>query len=550
MLRVGVMLDSCAASAWIAKFIEDLQASEFGRLELVILNRSTAPGSSSFTLALGNPWNIALFRCYEQWDYQRNKAGIDALAVTDLAHLPSQAPTIPVHPKCDGRIETIPENELAEIRKHDLDVILCFDFGDLQGGILKSARYGVWLLNPNDPTDRRSAPLFWELYRRNPVSRSSLQLLSDSPGGSRILYESFASTDHTSLYRNRNPIYWKTAEITLRLLRDLDLHGVGAMRPLAASTSGAVLPQLTNPAPNSLRMLLFMGRHASRWLQARLTSLQSGSLEKWCIAIRRRTADHRFDDPTGYRIMPSANNRFYADPFLIEKDGKTLLFFEDLPFVENRGVISYCELQPDGTPGMPIEVLRRPYHLSYPFVFEHAGEMYMIPETKGNRTVELYRATDFPTVWAADAILLDNIHAVDATIHERNGKYWMFAAVSNGRYSNCDELCIFFANALRGPWTPHPRNPVLSDVRRARPAGPLFYEQGRLIRPSQDCGKAYGYALVFSEVLKLTETEYEERPFSRLDPNLVPGQIGNHTYSRTDRFEVIDLNAPEREQGK
>jgi hypothetical protein len=63
-----------------------------------------------------------------------------------------------------------------------------------------------------------------------------------------------------------------------------------------------------------------------------------------------------------------------------------------------------------------------------------------------------------------------------------------------------------------------------------------------LIRPSQDCAKAYGYAIVFSEVVKLTETEYEERPISRLDPGWVKKNLGTHTYTRTEQFEVIDGN--------
>jgi hypothetical protein len=269
--------------------------------------------------------------------------------------------------------------------------------------------------------------------------------------------------------------------------------------------------------------------------------LRSGPRKKWCLVVRRRSANYRFDDPTGYHLIPSPKDRFYADPMLVERDGKTFLFFEDFRFAEGRAVISCCELSPDGTAAsQPAEVLRRPFHLSYPFIFEHEGEMYMVPETKGNCKVELYRATSFPHTWESEAVLLDDIYAVDATIHKANGKFWMFASVSDGRYSNCDELSLFFADSLKGPWTPHPRNPLISDVERARPAGALFYEEGHLIRPSQDSSKAYGYALVFSEVLTLTETEYEERLVSRLDPESVPGNIANHTYNRTEHFEVID----------
>jgi hypothetical protein len=170
--------------------------------------------------------------------------------------------------------------------------------------------------------------------------------------------------------------------------------------------------------------------------------------------------------------------------------------------------------------------------------------MYMIPETKENRAVELYRATNFPEGWVNEAVLLSDVYAVDATVQKIEGKFWMFAGVSNGKYSNSDELCLFYADALKGPWTPHRNNPVLSDVRRSRPAGLLFYDEGRLIRPSQDCGKAYGYALVFSEVLALNEAEYKERPIGRIEPGSVARCIGTHTYNRTKQFEVVDRTLP------
>jgi len=281
-----------------------------------------------------------------------------------------------------------------------------------------------------------------------------------------------------------------------------------------------------------------------RKMKAKIASLRYGSTPQWFLAIRGRSVAHGFDDPANYKPMLPPKDRFYADPFLIEREGKTHLFLEDFRYSEERAVISYCELGLDGFPSTPVEVLRRPYHLSYPFLFENDRQMYMIPETKENRTVELYRATNFPNEWTLEAVLLNNIYAVDATIKKINDKFWMFAGISNGRYSNCDELGLFFADALTGPWTPHPLNPVVSDVRRARPAGALFNEGERLIRPSQDCARAYGYALVFSEVVTLNENEYEERVIARLDPDWARGNLGTHTYTRTDRFEVIDGNFP------
>ena len=38
MLRIGIMLDSYASSAGVAKIVEDIQASGFAYIELVVLN--------------------------------------------------------------------------------------------------------------------------------------------------------------------------------------------------------------------------------------------------------------------------------------------------------------------------------------------------------------------------------------------------------------------------------------------------------------------------------------------------------------------------------
>jgi hypothetical protein len=549
MLRVGIVLDSYTSSAWVAKVIEDIQSSGFARLELVILSSHSEQGKSSLITKLRNRWRFTLFHLYERWDYRRNNADHDALAPTDVSSLLNAVPSISVHFNRKECSDSVPEDQLAGIRNYDLDVLFRFSSLVLQGSIPGAARYGLWSFQYGDIfANRGGPPLLWELIERNPVSGSSLQILTESPNGGRILYQSHSSTDQISLYCSRNPIYWKTAEFALRCLRKLQMQGIDYVQSLPAYTEQEINARRRDRAPDNLQMILFMGRYVSRWVQARLASLQSGPRTKWFIAIRRRTAGHRFDDPSNYRLMPCPKDRFYADPFLFEKDGKTFLFFEDFRFSEGRAVISCCEIGADGSPGLPVEVLRCPFHLSYPFVFEHEGEIYMIPETRGNRRVELYRATSFPTEWTSEAVLLNDIHAVDATIQKVHGKYWMFAGVSNGKYSNSDELCLFFADALKGPWTPHRGNPVLSDVRRSRPAGALFYEEGRLIRPSQDCGKAYGYALEFSEVLTLSEDEYEERQIGRLDPGVVAGCVGTHTYNRTEQFEVVDRTLPQGSQ--
>jgi hypothetical protein len=534
MLRVGLMLDSRISGAWVAKVIGDIQSSDFARVELAIFNSLWSQGN---TKPRGS-WNSGVFRLYEKWDYRRNKQADDALESTDVTPLLKGVPSIHVQPQPSGPRDRISDSDTVQISEKELDVIFRFGFRPLDGDILTSARYGVWAFSHSGMGDDAEPTLFREILHRSPVSESTLQI--EAGATHHVIYRGQASTDGTSLYRNRNSVFWKSPEFALRCLRDLNENGIEYL--LSHPTYSGPVPSENHAvgAPGNFRMAAFMFGRFARGLQARIAARRPENIVKWYLAVRQRNKTRSFDDPAGYRLVQSPSDRFHADPFLFVKDGKTYLFVEDFRYVDDRAVISYCEVAPDGTFDLPVEVLRRPYHLSYPFLIEDEGEIYMMPETRGNRTLELYRATHFPTDWEFAATLFDDAYMADATIQKIGGKFWMFATVSNGKYSNCDELCLFFSDAVKGPWTPHPCNPLISDVRRARPAGNLFYDGNRLIRPSQDCGKAYGYALVFSEVLTLTETEYEERPAGRLAPSIAEGHEGTHTYNQTEQLEIID----------
>ena len=236
----------------------------------------------------------------------------------------------------------------------------------------------------------------------------------------------------------------------------------------------------------------------------------------------------------------------YADPFLFERDGQHHLFFEDVPLGTGRGEISHVELHPGGEPATPVPVLQADHHLSYPFVFSHGGEVYMIPETGDVAQIRLYRAVRFPTEWELDRVLVDDIRAADATLLEADGRWWMFASVGGRGTTLGDELHLFLADSPLGPWARHPGNPVVCDIRAARPAGAILRDGDRLVRPAQDGSRRYGWAVSLREITMLTPERYEERELERLQPGDVAGARAVHTYSRDGRFEAIDARRRER----
>jgi hypothetical protein len=244
-------------------------------------------------------------------------------------------------------------------------------------------------------------------------------------------------------------------------------------------------------------------------------------------------------DLTGFRWIEPPPGHFHADPFLFERGGKTWLFFEDYSYRDRRATIACAEVLGHGGLGAPHTVLTRPYHLSFPCVFEDGGDVYMVPETGGQGTVELYRARRFPSEWELVKVLFRGPHPVDTVVHRRDGLYWFFVSLMDPPGTG-PQLFLFWSDSLLGDWRPHRLNPITRDVRTARGAGAIFEHDGRLIRPSQDCSRCYGYAFGWSEVVRLTRTEYVERTVLRVGPAWSPGLVGTHSYNRCGSIEAVD----------
>ena len=290
-------------------------------------------------------------------------------------------------------------------------------------------------------------------------------------------------------------------------------------------------------------ILHFLGRYSPR-LAKKVYRCLFGD-EKWFLAVNAGL--HLADSAiTGrapaaqLKVHHAPSGRFWADPIPIVVDGKVWVFFEDFSFASKKAAIACATVSADGDLCEVATALECPYHLSYPFVFEHQGRLYLIPDTWDENRVGLWRCRRFPNDWRWERTLLDGVSMSDPTLHRQDGKLWLFGTVSEARARANDELHIYVADALQGTWRPHPANPVVSDRRRARPAGRLFFRDGQLIRPGQDCGGGYGRAVVLNRVDELTECAYAETPIGRIDGTGLPGNRGTHTVNYAGGLEFLD----------
>ncbi|RKD69332.1 hypothetical protein BJ928_104472 [Rhizobium sp. WW_1] len=242
----------------------------------------------------------------------------------------------------------------------------------------------------------------------------------------------------------------------------------------------------------------------------------------------------------GWSALPDLGDRFYADPFPFEWQGRSFLFVEDYPHATGKAVISVVPFDAAGVPEEPRCVLEEPYHLSYPQVFERDGAIWMLPEASSGGKLVLYRSTEFPDRWEPEAVLVEG-EISDATLLDHGGKLWLFATNRDGYGSTSDTLVVFHALRLAGPWTPHALNPILIDRRMARPGGAFIRAaDGRISLPVQDGTLGYGGGLGISQLLELDENTVRlsaPRPIAARGDWPYP-KI--HTLNRSGRLEVID----------
>jgi hypothetical protein len=338
---------------------------------------------------------------------------------------------------------------------------------------------------------------------------------------------------------NRYLVYRKSIPFVTRCLRRLYRDGVSGIVPEPQSQPDRCRLYRT---PRNGQMAVFFMQIAWRMVVARLQNRLGLERNHWFVAVGRAAApEQRLAGKVS--PLPAPRGRFWADPMIVQDAQRRFMFFEDYDYSVQRGHISVLEIDRSGRPGEPQVALKTDYHLSYPFVFKWQGAHFMVPETASRRAVQLYRCVQFPTGWEYAGDLLSDIRAADATICEHEGRWYLFTCVSETGGSSSDELFLFVADAPIGPWSPHPMNPIVSDVRCARPGGALFRRDGVLYRPAQNSEKSYGHSLAVLEVLELTPRRYAERLAYRIEPDWLPRIHGCHTISMAGDLLALDGKA-------
>ncbi len=552
-LRVGLLLGDSTVAAWSYEMIENIKQCLSAEIVLVVMisepsqtkgkskiSRTEDGESDPFTRSITGrlckvAYNSMIERHFDVPDSNERK---------NSSSLLKDIPVI--HCQTDERTESdhIAEDAISRIKKHNISIFVNCGVRNPKGEILNCAKYGIWSIHiGNKAVDGAETPGLLESLRNYPVTVSTLQAVTDDSGDGHVLYRSYSYTHDMSARDNRSSCLWKSLSFMTRKMEELHRKGEKEFfKTVDRVASHPVLhsgPSHT-PLTNSELVKIMCSKVMAK---ARIVFDHRLFHKQWFLMFH--LSDKFSSSLCRYEKIIPPKDRLWADPHVLYRDGKYYIFIEELIYPAKNAHISLIVMDKTGDYQEPVKVIEKPYHLSYPSTFEHEGEFYMIPDNRSRRTIELYKCVDFPLKWEWQMNLMEDIIASDATVHYHGGKWWMFANMTENRAaSTWDELSLFYSEDLFSKkWKAHPRNPVISDCRSARPAGRIFEINGRLYRPSQNCSVRYGYGFNISHIELLDEHNYEETIVSRVTPHWDKKIIATHTFNRANSLHIIDAQA-------
>jgi hypothetical protein len=550
------MLNTPQVGAWSVRIIDDIRASNFAELCLVIYNASAQlpdlPASFSHRAARlltdKRSRQTLMYRAYAAWDTLcANGKRENPLAACDAAQALDGIPALEVTPIKSGFTDRFSLDVVAAIRAYELDVLIRFGFNLIRGDILMVPRYGIWSFHHGDNDYYRGGPShFWELVERHPTTGVTLQILNEELDAGLPLAKAVFTTQHgMRLSNNRYGPYWGTTHFVIHKLYELHTYGWDVVRAKAVPQVPYQGKRRIYRTPDNWQMLKWLsrecvaaaGRMATRWLRPKQLS--------WRIGIRfSRTP--LFEEGAvalaSFKWYEAPPGRWFADAIAFQHNGRQWLFLEDFDEETQKAVISVAEIGSDGQMDTVRPCLAQPYHLSYPLVFAHDGEIFMIPETLEKERVELYRAQRFPFEWKLEKVLAP-IRAVDTTPLFHAGRWWFFTTIAEPRGWGSLGF-LFTADHLTGEWALHPSSPISSSSIDARSAGPILRWGSRLLRPTQSACPGYGYSFSLHDITRLDPDGFRQERLATIDPAGTPPLLGTHSYSRAGDLEAIDGYMP------
>lgn len=545
-LRVALVVDCAQAPKYVGEIAAwCLDRDELELVAVIVTGPRAAPPTGMIDAA--DIWlrrrALAGLRAIDAISVRRHPRDGAQLATVDLSTL--GVPVVRVQPTHAEKTQELffSAEDRAAIGAFRPDILACCGHGEPAGEILAALPRGALVVRFGEPAGA-SVPLvgFDEVVERKPWTCFSIVQRREDAGGGEILLRGDCSTQgrwlanevvvHAAVARQLKPLL-------IRLASERGKgEGVGHRESRAATVSGSGLPSLG-------RQLRYAAGTAARSASHRIKARFLGADWVWSVSFAWRS--WREVDFSAAAEIPNPPGHYYADPFVACVGNQTVVFVEDYDMSLGRGVITALRLDSAGATRLEV-VLDEPFHLSFPYIFEHDGTLFMIPESSEARQIRLYRCHGYPLDWRLEAVLMDGVTAVDTMVFSSGQRFWMLTCLDADWYGSFgNEMHLFSAERPdSSTWTPHRSNPILMSADGGRNGG-LLREGADLFRIGQTHGFLhYGEAMSINRIERLDDSGYAERRIATVRPNFRPGVCGVHHMHSNGPVTVFDCHRLQR----
>ncbi len=536
-LKIGLIAKSETIPAWALEMLKRINQSENSEIRHIIYYNPKNDKPKTATEGTTTYFRLLLYKFHQTFERIAFKPKPDAFEHRSIADVFDNELFKDIQTETIQNTD-LPKNAIEAFKRNELDVIIAIEHSELCGILTDQSKFGVWTVAPNSKYPEQHATLgIREVLEQKDVSQLCLWQIKDKNSKPRCISRAFFSTIRNSIRWNRNFLFWKAAVMIPVKIDQLSRIGPSTLEQVKAIDDP--LPETKQTLPGNLLMAKGLYRMVVSCLGRKIRSCLYK--QQWIILFAEEKK-FRNEGLKGFTRITPPKDRIWADPFIIKKDNNCYIFAEEMLHKDQKGRIILIKINQNGNQSPPKNILTRNYHLSYPYLFEDHGQLYMLPETSRNNSIELYKCTHFPDQWTQADTMMQNLEAADASLLKYSNKFWLFANIrQHPGVSINDDLYLFYSDKLiNGNWTPHPMNPIVSDVRCSRPAGKVFIRDQKIIRPAQDCSKYYGYKIQLREITELSEWNYKEKTIEQWMPGWEKDVIGLHTYNRDQDYIAID----------
>lgn len=442
--------------------------------------------------------------------------------------------------KSDESLE-FKNDDMDLISQQNLDCIIHCGSEILKGDILNSQKFGVISFHLGDGLKNKREPYgFWEVYFGQPSSGFLIEKLNQAPIKNEILLRGNLMTSNLWL-ANHAQLIEKCNTFLMQFLLHLSVN-----RKLP-KCDGNRLNESFKDEEHSFyiffKYLVFI--IAPKALNNFFSIFLSPRETRYSIAYAYHENHTKLLNQ--YTEITNPKSRFLADPFVFAHKGTNYIFVEDFFYKDNKGRISVIKIDGEKNEFLDV-IIEEDFHLSFPFVFEKDGEIFMIPESHENRDIRLYKCQEFPHKWKLEKILMSDVSAVDTIVVKNDQTWFMLTNFCSSQFIDHSELHIFYSdNLISNSWSPiTSSNPVIFDPTKGRNGG-MFYHNEKIYRVNQVHGQAhYGKSFDLNEIVVLSKNQYIEKEVLKINANYKKDIIATHHFSANEHVAAVDFTRYQR----